>query len=248
MIYAVTALIFGLPNLFMLTTAGDRFLVILATSLLVVTRYVSYIELAGFALLEPQRIRAAAGRISFSLGLIVAVLLANAAFFLYRFGLRDISVTAVSGGCVITAGVLISHMIASRKRGMSRSLLMRMVSGVLIVLGSADICITRYYMISPLVGLLTLFFGIYTERKSLKLALKQTLAAAGAAAGCGISVYYLRWYLDPALLERTAISPPVAISLGLTLGILGMGYYIYARRTYAAEPAGRAWEQGRTRR
>ena len=237
MIYAVTALIFGIPNIMMLTYEDDRrFLIILATSILVVSRFIGYIYLAGFALLDPARIKESSGRLEFSIGLIITILLANAGFFLYRFGLTDISVTAVNAGCLVTAGVLITHLAASRKRGLSRSTLMKIVSGVLIALGSADICITRFYALSPLIGLVTLFFGISTERKSLALAFKQTLAAAGSAAGCGIAVYYMRWLLQPGMVEQSMIKPVAAIAAGLVLGITGFGYYWYARRLYTVEP------------
>jgi hypothetical protein len=234
MIYAVTALIFGIPNIVMMTFADDRrFFVILITSLLVVTRYIGYIYLAGFALMEPDRIKAASGQIIFSICLVAGILLANAGYFLYRFGFMDMSVTAVCIGSIVTAGILLTHLFAIRRRGLNRSRLMKIVSGVLIAIGSTDICITKFYGLSPLIGLLTLFFGISTEKKSLGLAFQQTVAAAGSAAGIGIAVYYLRWYLDPALLGETAIQPLLAASMGLTMGILGLAYYIYARRLYS---------------
>jgi hypothetical protein len=107
------------------------------------------------------------------------------------------------------------------------------VSGMLIIIGCADICITRFWLISPFIGLMTLFFGVYTERKSLALAARQTFAIAGGAAGGGIMLYFLRWYLDPSLLTRTYLNPPLAIGLGLILGVIGMGYYLYSRRQYA---------------
>jgi len=250
MIYAVTALIFGIPNIVMMTFPDDRrILVILATSILVVARYVGYVYLAGFALMEPGRIKAASGQIALSISIIAAILLGNASYFIYRFGFKDMAVAAVITGCIFTAGILITHLIASSRRGLSRSRLMRIVSGVLVVLGSADICISLvvldsavipirwFYSISALIGLVTLFFGISTERKSLALAFRQTIAAAGSAAGAGVTFYYLRWYLDPALHGETAVQPAVAIAMGLTMGILGLGYYIYARRMYSVEPA-----------
>jgi len=238
MIYAVTALIAGVPNIILVSSEEDRrILVILLTSLLVVSRYVGYIKLAGFALLQPDHIKAFSARISSTIGIIAAVLIANAALFLYRFGLRDISVVAVSAGCLATAGLLISHLIASSDRGMTRSRLMRMVSGVLVTLGCADICITRFYIVSPAIGLMTLFFGIYTERKSLALALKQTFAAAGGAAGAGIAFYSLRWYFDPALVRHSYVDPPIALAIGAVIGIIGLGYYLYSRRVYASETA-----------
>jgi len=238
MIYSVTALIAGVPNIMLVSSEEDRrILILLATSILVVSRFVGYIKLAGFALLNSQNIRVFSGRISFTIGVIAAVLLANAAFYLYRFGMIDMSVAAVSAGCIGTAGVLISHLIGSRTRGMNRSRLMRMVSGVLIVLGCANICITRFSIASPLIGLITLFFGIYTERKSLSLAVKQTFAAAGGAAGAGFAFYFVRWYLDPALLKHTVLDPPVAIAVGLTISLIGIGYYLYSRRLYDPEAA-----------
>ncbi len=236
MIYAVAALIAGIPNIIMVTSEDDRrILVILGTSILVVSRYVGYIKLAGFALLNTEHIRIFSPRMSVTIGVIIAVLIANAAVFLYRFGLTDISIVAVSAGCLMSAGVMLSHLVASRDRGLTRSRLMRMVSGVLIVLGCANICITRFYLISPAFGLITLFFGIYTERKTLSLAVRQTFAAAGAAAGAGISVYFLRWYLDPSLLRHSYLDPPLAIALGLALGAIGAAYYLYSRRVYASE-------------
>lgn len=242
MIYAVTALIFGIFNIEMLGKPDDRFLMILATSILVVTRYVAYIHLAGYALLEANRIKAKSGRIAFSLVLITIALLANAAFFLYRFGLRNMSVAAVSAGCLITSGIIISHLIASRHRGLSRSRLMRMVSGVLIALGSADICITRFGFVAPMVGLITLFFGIYTERKSLALAFKQTVAAASSAGGAGIAVYYLRGFIDPTMVAPSIVQPMAAVGIGAVLGIAGIGYYIYSRRMYSRVPVGSSWD------
>jgi hypothetical protein len=239
MIYAVAALVLGMPNILLVTDPNDRFLIVLATSFLVVSRYVGYIKLAGYALLDPDRIRASSGRIAFSVWAIAVMLLANSAFFLYRFGLRDISVTAVSAGSLLTAGILIAHLLTMHRTGLSRSRLMRMVSGVLIVLGSADICITRFSVLGPLVGILTLFFGIYTERKSFTLAVKQTIAAGATAAGCGIAVYYLRWYLDPTLLQPTDIQPSLAILIGAAIGLAGIGYYTYSRRVYATQSVGR---------
>ncbi len=236
MIYAVIALIAGIPNIMLVTMEEDRrILIILATSILVVSRFVGYIKLAGYALLEADLIKAHSLRISMALWVIVVVLLANAAVFLYRFGFTDMSVTAVSVGCIATAGVLITHLVASRERGMTRSQLMRMVSGVLIALGCANICITMLFPLAPILGLMTLFFGIYTERKSLMLAAKQTFAVASGAAGAGLTVYFLRWYMDPALLGNTAIEPATAIYLGCAMTLVGMGYYRYSRRLYAKE-------------
>ncbi len=238
MIYAITAMIAGIPNIMLVSSSEDlRILIILTTSILVVSRYLGYFKLAGFALLDSQHIRAHSRGISLTLGIIIAVLLGNAAFFLYRFGLRDMSVTAISIGCIINAGVLISHLISSRESGITRSSLMRMVSSVLIVLGCTNICITRFIFISPIIGLVTLFFGIYTERKSLFLAIKQTVAVAGGSIGAGITIYFLRWYLDPSLLRHTALDPPTAIGLGFSLSLLGIGYYLYSRRIYASETA-----------
>jgi hypothetical protein len=233
MIYAVTAIVFGFPNILMVTNAEDRFLVILASSFLVVSRYIGYFKLAGYALLEPDRIKAYSGRIAFAVFVIIGILIGNAAFFLYRFGLYDISITAISAGSLITSGLLISHLIAVRRTGLNRSRLMRMVSGVLIVLGSADICITRFSVVAPLIGIVTLFFGIYTERKSLALAIRQTVAVAASAGGCGIAMYYLRWYLDPALMQPTGVQPSMAIAIGLAMVLAGLAYYTYSRRTYA---------------
>ena len=45
-----------------------------------------------------------------------------------------------------------------------------------------------------MVGLITLFFGIYTERKSLALAFKQTVAAASSAGGAGMGLLSERVY------------------------------------------------------
>ena len=237
MIYGVAALIMGIPNIILVTSEEDiRLFIILPTAILVVSRYVSYIKLAGFALLSSDNIRAFSGRISGTIAVIAAVLIANAAFFLYRFGLTDSSVTAVSLGSISVAGLLISHLVRSKGQ-MTRSRLMRMVSGMLIIIGCADICITRFSLISPAVGLATLFFGVYTERKSLALAARQTFAIAGGAAGAGIMIYFLRWYLDPSLLTHTYLDPPLAIGLGLVLGVIGIGYYVYSRRLYTTESA-----------
>lgn len=237
MIYSVTALVFGIPNIMMVTYEDDRLLILLATSVLVVSKYVGYIHLAGFALLEPARIRTASARIAVSIAVIALVLLANAVFLIYRFGLRDISVAAVAGGNLATAAILVQRLVASRRTGLTGAQLMKMVSGVLIALGSADICITRFYLLSPIIGFVTLFFGISTERKSLKLAFKQTLAAAASAAGCGVTVYYMRWFIDPALLVHRYVDPVAAMSIGLTMGIAGLAYYMFLRRVYTREPA-----------
>jgi len=237
-IYAVTALIFGVPNIGIVSYEDDyRILIILATSLLVVSRFVGYIKLAGYALLSSDHIRERSTGITLAIWVISMVLLANAAFYLNRFGLMDMSVTAISFGNITTAGLLLSHLLASRDRGITRSRLMRMVSGVLIILGCTNIWITRFYFISPAIGLMTIFFGIYTERKSLSLAIRQTFAAAAGSAGAGITVYFLRGYIDPALLNRTSLDPPVAITLGLCLVAAGIGYYLYSRRLYSPETA-----------
>ncbi len=237
MIYAVTALIFGVPNISIVTPESDRTLgIILITSLLVVTRLIGYAKIAGYTLLDPEIIKRNSGRIAFAVWTITIVMIANAAYFLYRFSLTDISVVAVSAGCLASAGVMISHLLQSRDRGISRSSLMRMVSGILIAIGCADICILRYGPLSPIIGLITLFFGIYTERKPLSLAGKQTLAAACGAAGAGIIVYFLRYYLDPSLIGQTAVQPQFAILIGAALTATGLLYYIYSRRVYASEP------------
>jgi hypothetical protein len=237
MIYAVTALIFGVPNISIVTPESDRTLgIILITSLLVVTRFIGYAKIAGYTLLEPEIIKRNSGRIAFAVWTIAIVIIANAAYFLYRFSLTDISVVAVSVGCLASAGVMISHLLASRNRGISRSSLMRMVSGILIAIGCADICILRYGILSPIIGLITLFFGIYTERKPLSLAAKQTLAAASGAAGAGIIVYFLRYYLDPTLIGQTAVQPQFAILIGAALTATGLAYYIYSRRVYTSKP------------
>lgn len=238
MIYAVTALIFGIPNINLVIRPDDLGLpIILITSLLTVTRFVGYAKLAGYALLETAHVKRNSGRIAFAVWTIALAIIANAAFLLNRFGLTNMSVTAVSVGCLASAGVMIAHLLASVKHGVSRSTLMRMVSGVLIALGCADICITRFGIISPIIGLVTLFFGIYTERKPLTLAARQTVAAAAGSAGAGIVVYYLRYYLDPALVGHSILQPPVAILLGFALACMGLMYYLYTRRTYSSEPA-----------
>ncbi len=235
MIYAVTALIAGIPNILMVTREDDRFLVVLGTSLLVVSRYVGYVKLAGFGLLDPARIKQNSGKISLEIGAIIIVLLGNAAYFLNRFGLEDISIAAISASCLGSAGVLISHQVSSKEEGITRSALMRMVSGVLIAIGVADICITKVFVIPQLVGLTTLFFGIYTERKSLSLALRQTIAIAGAAVGIGMT---LRVYFDPpAILQSMSIHPALVIGIALTMAILGMVYYLFSRRAYTTEPS-----------
>lgn len=237
MIYAVTALIFGVPNISIVTPESDRTLgIILITSLLVVTRLIGYAKIAGYTLLEPEIIKRNSGRIAFAVWTIAIVIIANAAYFLYRFSLTDISVVAVSVGCLASAGVMISHLLQSRDRGISRTSLMRMVSGILIAIGCADICILRYGILSPIIGLITLFFGIYTERKPLALAGKQTLAAASGAAGAGIIVYFLRYYLDPSLIGQTPVQPQFAILIGAALTATGLAYYVYSRRVYASKP------------
>lgn len=235
MIYAVTAMIFGIPNILMLSREEDGFLMLLITSVLVVVRFIGYIKIAGFALLESSHIRKHSGNIFVTTCLIATLLIINAAFLLYRFGLDSISVVAVSFGSLGTSGVLITYLIKSKGKGLTRSLLMRMVSGVLIVLGCADVCIKTLSLISPAIGVLTLFFGIYTERKYLPLALKQTFAAAGGSLGAGLAVYYLRWYLDPSMINFTLVSPPIAIISGISLAVLGVGYYFYSRRQYIPE-------------
>ena len=232
MIYAILAIIAGIPNIQMLTREEDRFMVVLATSLLVVSRYVGYIKIAGFALLEPDRIRISSGRIMLELWVIVVVLVANAAIFLYRFRFEDITVLAISAGCVGTACVLISHLVISRKTGITRSTLMRMVSGTLIAVGAADMCITRIFVIPQFIGLITLFFGISTERKSLVLAVKQTVAVACTAVGAGFA---LRLCTGPAFLFGTQIDPTIGISGGAAVALVGMGYYVYLRRSYSDE-------------
>lgn len=232
MIYAVSALIAGIPNIQILTREEDRFLVILATSLLVVSKYVGYIKIAGFALLEPDRIRMSSGRIALELWVIVVVLIANAAVFLYRFMLGDITVLAISAGCVGTAVVLISHLVISRVTGITPSTLMRMVSGTLIAVGAADMCITRIFVIPQIIGLITLFFGISTERKSLVLAVKQTIAVACTAVGAGFA---LRLYIGPAFLFGIQIDPTIGISGGVVVALVGIIYYVYLRRSYSDE-------------
>jgi hypothetical protein len=236
MIYAVSALVAGIPNILMVTHEDDRFLVVLATSILVVSRYVGYIKLAGFALLDPSRIKENAGRIATELWVIVLVLVVNGGIFLRRFGIEDFSIAVISIACIGSAGVLVSHLMASRESEITRSALMRMVSGVLIVLGAADVCITRVVLIPQIIGLVTLFFGIYTERKSLGLAIRQTLAIAGSTAGAAVA---LRVWLDPAVLSDTAIQPNMAIGIALVMLIIGMGYYLYSRRGYTAETSGK---------
>jgi len=236
MIYGVTALIFGWPNIVLVTRSEDlRWITLLTTSILVVSRFVGYIKLAGFTLLDSEVVRTRSSRIKFTLWVIAGVLLANAAFYLYRFGLTDMSVVAVSASCLVTSGILISHLLLTGRSELSRAVLMRMVSGVLIALGCANICITNFWILSPLIGLITLFFGIYTERKSLMLALRQTFAAAGGAAGAGVTLYFIRWYLDPSLIKFTALQPPVAIAGGLIITIAGIGYYFYSRRLYSVQ-------------
>jgi hypothetical protein len=236
MIYAVTALVFGIPNVAIVTEQEEkRFMVLFVTSILVVSRYVSYIRLAGFALLDPARVQRAVWRIVPEIGFISLILLANAAYFLYRFGLRDITVAAVSAGSLGAASVLIMHLIVSIRGGMTRPRLMRMVCGVLIALGMANMCITRFFIVPQLIGLIALFFGIYTERKSLSLAVRQTVAAASGAAGAGVAVYFLRWYYDPALLKPTEIEPPYAIAIGLAVALISAGYYVHSRRVYARD-------------
>ena len=235
-IYSVTALIFGIPNIMIVLRPDDYgFLIILLTSLVTVARFVGYFKVGAYALLEPEIIRRNSGRIAFAVWTIALVIIGNAAFLLYRFGLSNMSVTAISVGCLASSGVMITHLMAAMGRKISRSSLMRMVSGILIALGCADICITRFGITSPIVGLITLFFGIYTERKPLSLAARQTVAAAAGAAGAGIAVYYLRYYLDPALVGQTRLQPPYAILIGLTLAIVGLAYYMYSRRVYASE-------------
>jgi hypothetical protein len=240
MIYSVTALIFGIFNINLVIRPDDFDLpIIFITSLLTVTRFVGYAKIAGYALLEPKIIERNSGRIAFAVWTIALVIIGNAAFLLNRFGLTNMSVTAVSVGCLASSGVMISHLMASRGRKTSRSSLMKMVSGILIALGCADICITKYGIISPIIGMVTLFFGIYTERKPLSVAARQTLAATAGSAGTGIAVYYLRYYLDPALVGQTRLQPPYAIMLGLALAAVGLAYYLYSRRVYASNQVSR---------
>ena len=232
MIYGVTALIFGMPNVLMLTRNDDGFLMLLITSLLVVIRYISYIKIAGFALLDPAKIKKHASTIAASLWMIALILIGNAGFLLYRFELDSISVVAVCFGSLASAGVLITYLVSSWSTGLNRTHLMHMVSGVLIALGIADICINTRGLISPAIGTLTLFLGIYTERKSLLLAVRQTLAAVTGSLGAGISVYFLRWYLDPGMITVQHVQPVMAIVLGMAMAVAGLGYYFYARRQY----------------
>ena len=235
MIYAVTALLFGIPNILMLTRDNDGFLILLITSILVVVRFIGYIKLAGFALLEADHIKKHSGNITMTIWLLILILLFNAGFLLYRFGLNSISVVAVSFGSIGTSGVLISHMLSARGRALSRSQIMKMVTGVLIVLGCANICIKTLSVISPLIGLMTLFFGIYTEKKFLSLALRQTFAVAAGSLGSGIVIYFTRYYLEPGAVSVTQVTPPVAIMIGVSMSILGVGYYIWSRRQYIPE-------------
>jgi hypothetical protein len=235
MIYGITALIFGIPNVQLLTTRDDGFIMLLFTSLFVVVRFISYIKLAGFALLDPGKIKKHKFTIAVNIWFIALILLSNAAFLLYRFGFTRISVAAVSIGSIGAAGVLISHLMASRGSGLSRSHLMKMVSGVLIVLGAANICINPQDLLIPSIGVLTLFLGIYTERKSLTLALRQTFAVAGGSLGGGIMVYFLRWYLDPAMLINTQVSPLAGVIAGMSIALFCGGYYVYSRRQYVPE-------------
>lgn len=236
-IYAITAIIFGIPNLRIAIYPDDKFYAILITSILTVSKYISYFKLAGFALLEPQRIKSNSYRIMASLWFIVVVLLTNAAFLIYRFGFRDISVVAFISGSLLTASVVTFHLICAR-HGLNRYHLMKMVSGTLIVLGASNICIIRYYPIPSIAGLVTLFFGVYTERKSLSLAMKQTLAVTACALGFGIAIYFLRFYFYPEIHVPASIigvEPYFAIILGIISSAAGGAYYFYARRMYSKQ-------------
>jgi len=245
MIYAVTALIFGIPNISIVSPPHDsRIVPMLITSILVVSRFIGYVKIAGFALLESSHIKRFSSRIRFTISVIAVVILANSAYFLYNFGLTSMPVNAISAGGIFTSGVLIYHIIGSAESGMTRSRLMRMVSNMLIILGCADISISvgaldtgpaMYVMMSPLVGIMTLFFGIYTERKTLSLALKQTLAATAGSFGAGFAVYFMRWYLDPSLITSHTMPAPMAVVVGLGVTAVGIGYYFWSRRVYAAD-------------
>jgi len=244
MMYGITALIFGIPNISIVSPPHDsRIVPILITSILVVSRFIGYVKIAGFALLDAEHIRMMSSRISFTISVIAIIILANAAYFLYQFGFSSMPVNAVSAGCIFTSAVLVFHLLGSIGTGLTRSRLMRMVSNVLIILGCADICISlgtldygpaMYFLVSPFIGIMTLFFGIYTERKSMSLALKQTLAATTGSFGAGFAVYYLRWYLDPSMISMQTIPPPFAVMLGLVVTAVGIGYYFWSRRVYAS--------------
>jgi len=235
MIYAVTALIFGIPNIRIVSTGDDKFLMLFLTSFLVVSRYMGYIKLAGLALLDPAKFKAREGRFMPEVVIIALVLIANAVFLLWRFALSDMTVIAVSAGCLMAAGVLIGYLFAFGGKGINRSKIMRMVSGVLVAIGAADIVITKNFILPQIVGLITLFFGIYTERKSIFLALKQTFAAATSAAGAGMAVYFVRFYFEPKIFVTSKIFPPYTALLGLVMAVVGLAYYFYSRRLYTAE-------------
>ena len=118
---------------------------------------------------------------------------------------------------------------------------MHMVSNVLIILGCADIGISvgaldtgpmAFSTVSPIIGVITLFFGVYTERKTLSLALKQTLAVTAGSFGAGFTLYFMRWYVNPELITSGTINPPIAVVLGIFVTVVGLGYYLWTRRVY----------------
>ena len=142
-----------------------------------------------------------------------------------RIGLSRLAFTLNS---FVLAGIFLYNIVRLRIKGFNTENQLRMMCSLLIAIGMANVLIVSFN-ITPFVGFLLIFLGLWTKQKGYKLAFLQAILLALASAGIGSGVFLVRDLFQPQAMEQVFKWTMTACFL---IGGVSLMSYILSRRFF----------------